>query len=181
MTRKTPPLTGPGHMRPVREPVRLSEVEQFLYHEAHLLDSWQLDEWLALMHPEVLYRVPAPGSEGRDPRSTLQVINDRHLQLAGRVTRLKSKHAHAESPKSRTRRLLSNVRVEQNDEQDHPVLVAHANFHVMRTRHAELDHFIGTYRHMLVRSADGSFLVRERVATLDHGIPEAGGTVSIIL
>jgi hypothetical protein len=51
----------------------------------------------------------------------------------------------------------------------------------MRTRLGQLDHFIGAYRHTLVRAADGSLLVRERVATLDHGIPEAGGTVSIIL
>jgi p-cumate 2,3-dioxygenase subunit beta len=173
MTSTTPHRSGPA----VQDPVLLSEVEQFLYHEAHLLDAWRLDEWLALMHPDVVYRVPSPGSEDRDPRTTLQVISDRHLQLAGRVTRLQSKHAHAESPKSHTRRLVSNVRVERLADE----LVAHSNFHVMRTRLGQLDHYIGTYRHVLVRSADGSFLVRERVATLDHGIPEAGGTVSIIL
>ncbi|WP_345032998.1 aromatic-ring-hydroxylating dioxygenase subunit beta [Kutzneria kofuensis] len=36
------------------------QVEQFLYHEAALLDAWRLDDWLALMHPDVEYRVPAP-------------------------------------------------------------------------------------------------------------------------
>jgi len=159
------------------DPVLLSEVEQFLYREAHLLDGWQPDEWLALMHRDVIYRVPAPGSEDLDPRTTLQVINDHHLQLSGRVTRLKSKHAHAESPKSRTRRLVGNVRAEKLGD----AIVAHSNFHVMRTRLGQLDHFIGSYRHTLVRADDGSLLVRERIATLDHGIPEAGGTVSIIL
>jgi p-cumate 2,3-dioxygenase beta subunit len=167
----------PDGASPVHDPALLSEVEQFLYREAHLLDGWQLDEWLALMHPDVVYRVPAPGSEGLDPRTTLQVINDHHLQLSGRVTRLKSKHAHAESPKSRTSRLVGNVRVEQLGD----ALVAYSNFHVMRTRLGQLDHFIGSYRHTLVRADDGTLLVRERVATLDHGIPEAGGTVSIIL
>ena len=58
--------------------------------------------------------------------------------------------------------------------------MAHANFHVMRTRLGQLDHFLGAYRYVLARAAE-SFLVRERVATLDHGIVEAGGTVSIIL
>lgn len=153
------------------------DVEQFLYREAALLDEWRLDEWFALMHPDVVYRVPSPGSDHLDPRFTLQVINDNHTRLGGRVTRLKSKHAHAESPHSRTRRLVTNVRAEPaaGDE-----VVARANFHVMRTRLGQLDHFLGSYRHVLVPDADG-FLVRERVATLDHGIVEAGGTVSIIL
>ncbi|HEX3786483.1 MAG TPA: aromatic-ring-hydroxylating dioxygenase subunit beta [Pseudonocardiaceae bacterium] len=152
------------------------QVEQFLFHEAALLDEWRLDEWLALMRPEVEYRVPAPGSDHLDPHRTLQVIHDDHVRLRGRVTRLKSKHAHAESPHSRTRRLITNVRVESGAGE----LVVHSNFHVMRTRLGQLDHFLGTYRHVLV--ADGaSFLVRRRVATLDHGIVEAGGTVSIIL
>jgi p-cumate 2,3-dioxygenase beta subunit len=152
------------------------EVEQFLYLEAALLDDWRLDDWFALMHPDVIYRVPAPGSDHLDPRHTLQVIHDDHTRLGGRVTRLKSKHAHAESPHSRTRRLVSNVRAER----DGPHVVAHANFHVMRTRLGQLDHFLGAYRYVLARAGE-SFLVRERVATLDHGIVEAGGTVSIIL
>ena len=58
--------------------------------------------------------------------------------------------------------------------------MVHANFHVMRTRLGKLDHFLGAYRYVLVAAGSG-YLVRERVASLDHGIVEAGGTVSIIL
>lgn len=151
-------------------------VEQFLYLEAALLDEWRLDEWLELMHPDIEYRVPAPGSDHLDPRGTLQVIHDDRTRLGGRVTRLNSKHAHAESPHSRTRRFVTNVRAEQGE----GGVVARANFHVMRTRLGQLDHFLGAYRHLLVPAGEG-FLVRERVATLDHDIVEAGGTVSIIL
>jgi p-cumate 2,3-dioxygenase beta subunit len=163
-------------MAPATSPTLQHEVEQFLYHEAALLDEWRLDEWFALMHPDVVYRVPSPGSDQLDPRHTLQVIHDDHARLGGRVGRLKSKHAHAESPRSRTRRLVSNVRADDHGDQ----VVVHANFHVLRTRLGQLDHFLGTYRFVLVRGGE-SFLVRERVATLDHGIVEAGGTVSIIL
>jgi p-cumate 2,3-dioxygenase beta subunit len=161
---------------PAISPQLQNEVEQFVYHEAALLDEWRLDEWFALMHPDVEYRVPSPGSDQLDPRHTLQVIHDDHSRLGGRVGRLKSKHAHAESPHSRTRRLVTNVRV--NDDGDE--LVVLANVHVMRTRLGQLDHFLGSYRFALVR-AEGGFLVRQRIATLDHGIVEAGGTVSIIL
>ncbi|GAY08481.1 aromatic-ring-hydroxylating dioxygenase subunit beta [Pseudonocardia sp. N23] len=155
------------------------EVEQFLYREAALLDGWRLDEWFALMHPDVEYRVPAPGSDHLDPRHTLQVIHDDHTRLGGRVVRLTSKHAHAESPRSRTRRFVTNVRLDGPPGETGEITVA-ANFHVMRTRLGKLDHFLGTYRFVLVPDGAG-FLVRERVATLDHGIVEAGGTVSIIL
>lgn len=161
---------------PAISPTLQFEVEQFLYREAALLDEWRLDEWFALMHPDVEYRVPLPGSDRLDPRNTLQVIHDDHTRLHGRVVRLKSKHAHAESPHSRTRRLVANVRVQDGGEQ----IVAHANFHVMRTRLGQLDHFLGEYRYVLLRGDEG-FLIRERIATLDHGIVEAGGTVSIIL
>jgi p-cumate 2,3-dioxygenase beta subunit len=173
MTQTVPQRSG----IPVTDPVLLSEIEQYLYREAHLLDSWQLDEWLALMRADVVYRVPSPGTQDRDPRYTLQVISDNHLRLSGRVTRLKSKHAHAESPKSHTRRLVSNVRAETGDGELH----VFANFHVLRTRLGQLDNFIGTYRYVLVRDDTGALRIRERVATLDHGIPEAGGSVSIIL
>lgn len=161
---------------PVTSPTLHHEVAQFLYHEAALLDEWRLDEWFALMHPDVEYRVPSPGSDQLDPRHSLQVIHDDHARLGGRIGRLKSKHAHAESPHSRTRRLVTNVRAEDHGD----LIVVYANFHVMRTRLGQLDHFLGAYRFVLVRG-EGSFLVRERVAVLDHGIAEAGGTVSIIL
>jgi p-cumate 2,3-dioxygenase beta subunit len=151
-------------------------VEQFLYREAAFLDGWRLDEWLGLMHPDIEYRVPSPGSDHLDPRRTLQVIHDDLTRLRGRVTRLGSKHAHAESPHSRTRRLITNVRAEPGD----GVIVVHAGFHVVRTRLGQLDHFVGEYLHVLV-PVDGGFLIRERVATLDHDIVEAGGTISIIL
>lgn len=156
------------------------EVEQFLFLDAALLDEWRLDEWFALMHPDVEYRVPAPGSDHLDPTRTLQVIHDDHTRLGGRVTRLKSKHAHAESPRSRTRRLVTNVRLVDETAGRTGDIAVTANFHVMRTRLGKLDHFLGTYRFVLVPDGAG-FLVRERVATLDHGIVEAGGTVSIIL
>lgn|GEM_PF-6185350 len=74
-------------------------VAQFLYDEAALLDEWRLDEWLALFHPEAAqYLIPSPGDLSDDPATTLHLVNDSKTTLAGRIGRLKSKHAHAESP-----------------------------------------------------------------------------------
>lgn len=167
---------------PVTDPAVLSSIEQFLYLEAMLLDEWKLDEWLALMLPDGRYRVPAPGTEDRDPDLTLQVIHDDYKLLAGRITRLKSKHAHAETPKSHTRRMISNVRAEYRGDDE---IVAHSNFHVLRNRLGEMDHFIGRYRHVLVEQLDEdghvTYRIRDRLTVLDHDLVESGGTVSIVL
>jgi p-cumate 2,3-dioxygenase subunit beta len=169
---------------PISDPVVLCSVEQFLYLEAALLDAWKLDEWVALMHPDVHYRVPAPGSEHSSPNLTLQVIHDDHKLLQGRVTRLKSKHAHAESPKSHTRRMVTNVRAERDPTGE---VIAFSNFSVLRNRLGKLDHFVGSYRHALVpqqtssNSIADSYRIHDRLTVLDHDLIEAGGTVSIVL
>ena len=104
-------------------------VEAFLYHEAALLDSWKLDEWLALLTEDATYRVPSNDRPESDPKTALFMIADDIRRIRARVTRLKDPHAHAEYPRSRTRRFVSNVRiVEQNP------LRVEANFIVYRFR-----------------------------------------------
>ena len=177
-TSTSPQVTG---SQAVTDPGTLSRIEQFLYYEAALLDAWRLDDWLALMDPQARYRVPVPGSQDDDARLTLQVIHDDYQLLAGRVTRLKSKHAHAESPKSHTRRLVTNVRAERTESGE---LLAFSNFYVLRNRLGALDHFVGSYRHLLVEQgvdAATPYLIRDRLTRLDHDLVEAGGIVSIIL
>lgn len=181
------PPTQSDQLSALTDPAELSRVEQFLFHEAALLDAWELDRWLALMHPDVRYRVPAPGWEDGDPHLSLQVIHDDYQLLAGRVERLKSRHAHAESPKSRTCRMLSNVRADYCVDGGSTRIVAHSNFHVMRSRLGRIDHFVGSYRHLLVPQpsgspeSGGSYRILERLAVLVHDLVEAGGTVSIVL
>src|SRR6476659_9289621 len=91
--------------------VSRQEVEDFLYEEAALLDSWRLDDWLALMTEDAVYRVPSNDRPDADPRDTLFIIADDIHRIRARVARLKKKDAHAEDPRSRTRRLLTNVRI----------------------------------------------------------------------
>src|SRR5262249_33596291 len=94
----------------VRDSGLVAAVAQFLYDEAALLDEWRLDEWLALFHPEAgEYVIPSPEDLSDDPATTLHLVHDPMAVLRGRVTRLKSKHAHAESPRSRTRRHITNA------------------------------------------------------------------------
>ena len=170
---------GDGYVR-VRDSWLVTAVAQFLYDEAALLDEWRLDEWLALFHPEAArYLIPSPEDFSDDPATTLHLVNDSMTTLAGRVGRLKSKHAHAESPRSRTRRQIANVRVWQGPDD----LLSRSAFDVTRVRGGVVDHYVGVYEHQLLPSAneDTPWLIGRRRVLIDHSIESAGGQVSILL
>jgi len=51
-----------------------SEVEDFLFHEAALLDEWRLDEWLA-SHPKLCRKVRVPARLKWEIRDHLDQAN----------------------------------------------------------------------------------------------------------
>ena len=170
---------GEGYVR-VRDSEVVTAVAQFLYDEAALLDEWRLDEWLALFHPEAAtYLIPSPEDLSDDPATTLHLVNDSMPTLAGRIGRLKSKHAHAESPRSRTRRQISNVRVWRGS----CGLLSRSVFDVARVRGGAVDRYVGTYEHQLLPSSTGDtpFLIGRRRVLIDHSIESAGGSLSVLL
>ena len=154
------------------------DVERFIYWEADLLDDWRLDEWLMLFLEDATYEVPATDTPDGNSATHLFIIADTLPVLRGRVERLKSVHAYAESPRARTRRFVSNVRLlsATGDE-----LVAAANFMVARMKHGETDTFIGRYEYTLRRQNDGSFRFRRRRAILDLEALRPAGKISFIL
>ena len=153
-----------------------AEVEDFLYHEAALLDAWRLDEWLALLTEDATYRVPSNDQPQSDPKSALFIIADDIRRIRARVTRLKDPHAHAESPRSRTRRLISNVRIVGLDP-----LQVDANFVIYRFRSNEdVRQYVGRYRYTL-ESSKGGLKIKTREAILDAMELASLGTVSFIL
>src|SRR6266446_7759389 len=89
--------------------VTRAEVEDFLYFEAALLDEWKLNEWEALLTDDAGYYVPPNDQPDGDHRSTLFLVADDRERIRQRVIRVKDPNCHAEYPKSRTRRMISNV------------------------------------------------------------------------
>jgi p-cumate 2,3-dioxygenase beta subunit len=158
--------------------VTRQQVEDFLYHEAALLDAWKLDEWLALLTDNAVYRVPSNDRPEADPANTLFLIADDIHRIRARVTRLKDPKAHAEMPPSRTRRLISNVRILG---QDMHTVKAEANFVVYRFRRNEsVYQYVGQYRYTL-QIEGNSFRIASRVAILDAMELGSLASVSIIL
>ncbi|WP_245717056.1 aromatic-ring-hydroxylating dioxygenase subunit beta [Nocardia mikamii] len=152
-------------------------VEQFLYYEAALLDSWWLPEWLELFAPDGRYLVPATDKPDGDPNRDLFLVQDDRFLLEQRVNSLMRRAAHAEYPHSRTRRTISNVRVTGRDGDE---LSIAANFTVHRVRSSALDTYVGHYEHVVEPAGDG-FLFRIRRCVLDLDTLRPHGKVSIIL
>jgi p-cumate 2,3-dioxygenase subunit beta len=161
-----------------REVVTRAEVEDFLYHEAALLDEWRLDEWQTLLTEDACYYVPSNDQPESDHRAALFLVADDRERIRQRVIRVLDPNCHAEYPKSRTRRMIGNVRIlgVEND-----LIEVAANFVCWRFRRYErIREYVGSYRYLLRRSGD-SFRIKERRVLIDAHELGALGSVSFIL
>jgi 3-phenylpropionate/cinnamic acid dioxygenase small subunit len=82
--------------------------EQFLYHEARLLDTQRYEEWLELFTPDATYWVPLEQGQ-KDPYETSSIIHDDRTLLELRVKQLRHPRAHARQPLARTMHQVGNV------------------------------------------------------------------------
>lgn len=150
------------------------EVERFYYDEAALLDSHRYDEWLALFSDDAHYFMPI-----RRTRTQLEMdkeftqpgemafFDDTKQLLAGRIAKLKTGRSWAEDPPSRTRHLITNVRIVKDDGR---TLGVESNFHVYRTRlNSEETSWIGSRRDVL-RRLQGSFQIADRRIFLEQTV-----------
>jgi p-cumate 2,3-dioxygenase beta subunit len=154
------------------------EVEDFLYEEAALLDAWRLDDWLRLLADDAVYNVPSNDRPLADSKDTLFIIADDIRRIRARVARLKKPDAHAEYPPSRTRRMISNVRIVSRDGAR---LAVEANFIVHRFRRNEgIRAFVGHYRYEL-RAESGGLKIGRREAIIDSMELGSLASVSFIL
>jgi p-cumate 2,3-dioxygenase beta subunit len=161
-----------------RSVVTRAQVEDFLYHEAALLDDWKLDEWQALLTDDACYYVPPNDKLEGDHRDTLFLVADDRERIRQRVIRINDPNCHAEYPKSRTRRMISNVRIVAVDGD---LVTVAANFVCYRYRRYErIREYVGGYRYILKVAGD-SFRIKERRVLIDAHELGTLGSVSFIL
>ena len=100
------------------------EVEDFYYAEAELLDNRQFREWFTLLADDIRYWMPIrhnPLERSSDIKGELSkagegfYFDDDKASLRIRVERLYARNAWAEMPPSRTRHLVTNVRIKNDD------------------------------------------------------------------
>ena len=157
--------------------VSRAEAEDFLFHEAALLDDWKVQEWAALFTDDAEYMIPSTDDPHADPKTTLFLVFDDRHRLAERGKRLMSKAAHAEFPHSRTVHSYSNVRVGEGEGGD---TVARCTFSVVRSKGPVSETYPG---HMMfrLRRVDGALRIRLKRAELALEVLRPHGKVSIIL
>jgi p-cumate 2,3-dioxygenase beta subunit len=154
------------------------DVEEFLYHDADLLDRWELREWFAAFTPDCRYQIPATDLPDGDPTTDLFLVRDDWFLLSQRVDALMDGSAWTESPHSTTHRLVGNVRAREIDDVR---IAVNANVLVHRSSLNRLDAYPAHLSLTLVRGGAAGFEITERIATVALEQLRPHGRLSILL
>ena len=128
--------------------------EQFLYHEAHLLDTQRYEDWLALFTGDATYWVPLEQSQ-QDPEQTSSLIYDDRTLLELRVRQMRHPRAHARAPLPRTVHQVGNIVVSD--------LVVRSTLTVVEFRQEKQRVWAGLVEHLLKRNGDSFRIARKRI------------------
>lgn len=145
-------------------------VEQFLYHEARLLDTGQLEAWLELFTDDATYWLPLERDQ-KDPLDTSSIIHDDRTLLELRVKQARHPRAHARQPLARTVHQVGNVMV--LSENDSEVRVA-STLQVMEFR-SEKQRIWGALVEHRLRRAGASFRIAHKRVDLVNSEGELEG------
>jgi 3-phenylpropionate/cinnamic acid dioxygenase small subunit len=152
------------------------EVEQFLYHEADLLDTRRFDDWLELIADDIHYHMPIRrnvkfGEQGRENTSSKNEISwfdEGKRTLAGRVRQINTGIHWCEEPFSRIRHIVTNVRVVGTEGDE---LRVNSNFFVWQNRlQDEVNLFVGAREDVLRRDPETGFKIAKRLILLDQNV-----------
>jgi len=128
--------------------------EQFLYHEARLLDEQRYEEWLTLFTEDATYWVPLEQSQ-KDPHETSSLIYDDRTLLELRVRQFRHPRAHARAPLPRTVHQVGNVVARD--------LIVTSALTVVEFRNETQRLWAGLVEHQLKRNGDSFRIARKRI------------------
>jgi 3-phenylpropionate/cinnamic acid dioxygenase small subunit len=151
------------------------EIEQFLYEEAALLDERRFHEWLDLFTEDTHYWMPIRSTRARGQEDLELTAEDENSyfdedksMLEQRVAKLDTGWSWAEDPPSRTRHIVSNVRLLTGPADGE--VTALCNFVVYRSRLAvDEDLWIGR-REDVLRKVGGAWKIARRHIFLDQTV-----------
>jgi 3-phenylpropionate/cinnamic acid dioxygenase small subunit len=169
------PIVSRGRLAqaPPHQAFDIRHCEQFLQHEARLLDDGKFDEWLALFTLNAWYWVPSEPNQA-DPIETVSLIYDDRRLLETRVRRLASPRMYSQEPRSRTSRMVGNVTIEATDGGSSTV---RSKFVMIEYRREQQRIFGGTSLHRLVRKAGHIMIAWKRVDLVNCDAPMDGITI----
>ncbi|HUP07706.1 MAG TPA: 3-phenylpropionate/cinnamic acid dioxygenase subunit beta [Caldimonas sp.] len=147
----------------------LHEVQQFLYHEAELLDGRRYEEWYGLLADDLEYWMPVRSTRARGDEANeftkpgeSAFFDETKELMAARVRKLQTPYSWAEDPPSRTRRILSNIRILEAATDGS--VKASCNFLLYRSRLADdEDVWVGRREDTLRRAGERWQIVRRHI------------------
>jgi 3-phenylpropionate/cinnamic acid dioxygenase small subunit len=145
------------------------QVEQFLFREAEVLDEWKVMAWMEMITFDIDYRIPVRTARDADQDDEIfsgqsfHMIED-HGSLAARMKRIGGGYAFSETPRSRVRRHVSNVRV-AGVAGDETTVRSNLLFFWARD---ELERLISAERQDVLRRVDGKLRLARRTVLIDH-------------
>lgn len=148
-------------------------IEQFLYHEAALLDRFAMEEWLSLLSDDLVLKVPirsdrGPGSDRPTFSDETYYLHNDIEMLRERVDKLSKEYAWSENPRSRVRHHIGNVQV--NDRGDGEYDVWNTQL-VYRSQGDSADYkLLSAQRETTLRASADGFTIVDRTVYLDHSV-----------
>jgi len=138
-----------------------ARLEEFIMHEARLLDERRFRDWMALFADDGTYWVPAvPDQQSPFDQASL-FYDDRDL-MRTRIERLEHPRIHVQTPPSRTAHLVGNVLIEAVDEAKGEVVVG-STVIMVEYRDEQQRVFAGRQHHRLRRDGTSFRIVQKRV------------------
>lgn len=145
------------------DPALWLAVQDFVFHEARLLDEWRLREWLALFAPDAEYWVPyAP--DQLSPRDHVSLVWETLPLLTMRVERLEHAWTVSQWPAARCNHHLSNLVAQRGVD---GLIEARAYLLYVEHRRDEQRWFSGRCRWTLEPAEGGYRILRKRVDLLN--------------
>jgi len=128
------------------------------------MDENAYAEWLTLWADDALYWVPATDDD-IDPATQVSTIYDNRARLEARIRRLSSGNAFSQDPKSRLRRVISNIEIEEGANGE---ITAYSNFVLAELRRGKQDVFAGRTIHKLRTDGDTFKIFYKKVMLVNN-------------
>jgi 3-phenylpropionate/cinnamic acid dioxygenase small subunit len=134
-------------------------VEQFLYHQAELLDRKEWERWIGLFADDGVYWMPPEPSYTTWDGTPAIFAEDKNLMRV-RMGRVLHPDAWSQRPLWGTNHVVSNVIIESDSPRE---IRVRSRFHMMELRRDDVRHFAGSYSHHLLKTREGYRIKLQRV------------------
>jgi benzoate/toluate 1,2-dioxygenase beta subunit len=135
--------------------------EEFIIHEAALLDARRFRDWAALFADDGTYWVPAVPDQ-KSPLDQASLFYDDRDLMKTRIDRLEHPRIHVQTPPSRTAHLVGNVVIDEADSAKNEYVIG-STVIMVEYRDDTQRVFAGRQHHRLRRDGGSFRIVQKRV------------------